>query len=185
MTILNDKEINALSQNGMITPFCETSIRTHLDKRVISYGLSSFGYDVRLSDQFKIFNNVNAGIIDPLDFDIKNVVDHQGHYCVIPPNSYILGHTVETFDIPRDVMVLCVGKSTYARCGIIVNVTPIEPGFKGQVVIEVSNATTLPVKVYANMGISQFLFFKGSECDVSYADRQGKYQNQTGITLPR
>lgn len=151
-------------------------------EKVISYGQSSFGYDVRLADEFKIFTNVNSIIIDPLDFDQACCVDHKGPFCIIPPNSYILGRTMETFDMPRDITAVCLGKSTYARVGAIVNVTPIEAGFVGTVVIEISNSTSLPLKVYAGMGIAQFLFFKGDdECKVSYADRDGKYQGQTGI----
>ncbi len=155
-------------------------------QKVISYGLSSYGYDVRLGRKFKIFTNVNSNIIDPLDMSDGCYVDFEGDCCIIPPNSYILGHTIETFDIPRDVMVICVGKSTYARAGALVNTTPIEPGFKGQVVIEISNATPLPLKVHASMGIAQFMFFKGDQpCEVSYGDRGGKYQDQTGVTTVR
>lgn len=155
-------------------------------KKIVSYGLSSFGYDVRLANKFKIFTNVNNhGLVDPLNPDHEIFQEHEGDYCIIPPNSYVLGHTVETFSIPRDTMVICVGKSTYARCGAIVNVTPIEPGFKGQVVIEISNATPLPIKVYANQGIAQFMFFQGDDCDVSYGDRAGKYQNQSGVVTAR
>jgi dCTP deaminase len=158
----------------------------------LSFGSSSFGYDVRLAEEFKIFSNINSGIIDPKRLDEVCLVDgtihkdYSGHYVLLPPNSYLLGRTIETFDIPRDVMVVCLGKSTYARAGAIVNVTPIEPGFKGTVVIEISNSTNLPLKIYANEGISQFLFFQGSEpCEVSYDDRTGKYQHQSGITLPK
>lgn len=155
-------------------------------RKIVSYGLSGYGYDVRLANKFKIFTNVKNSLIDPLNPDDNCYHDHEGEFCIIPPNSYILGHTVETFDIPQDVMVVCVGKSTYARLGAIVNVTPIEPGFKGTVVIEISNATNLPLKVYANQGISQFLFFKGDRpCKVSYADKGGKYQNQKGLTTAR
>jgi dCTP deaminase len=208
--IKNDKWIKSKCMNTgkpMIYPFVDKQVRTnHANmlvrsaegtlpieedydgdevynaKKIISFGVSSFGYDVRLSDKFKIFTNVNSAIIDPLNMDDACYVDHKGPYCIIPPNSYILGHTIEAFDIPRDVMVICLGKSTYARAGAIVNVTPIEAGFKGQVVIEISNATPLPMKVYANQGIAQFMFFESDEpCEVSYADREGKYQNQTGI----
>lgn len=154
-----------------------------VQEKILSFGTSSFGYDVRLADEFKIFTNVNSAVIDPLNMVDACYVDHKGPYCIIPPNSYILGHTIEAFDIPRDVMVICLGKSTYARAGAIVNVTPIEAGFKGQVVIEISNSTPLPLKVYANQGIAQFLFFESDEdCEVSYGDREGKYQNQRGIT---
>lgn len=151
-------------------------------QKAISFGTSSYGYDVRLARQFKIFTNVFNGMIDPLKADEKIFVDHEGDYCVIPPNSYILGHTEETFVMPRDTTAICLGKSTYARCGAIVNVTPIEAGFRGQVVIEISNATPLPMKVHAGQGIAQFLFFQSDEqCDVSYADRAGKYQDQQGL----
>ena len=155
-------------------------------QKVLSWGLSSYGYDVRLDNEFKIFTNrnsyVNNLIIDPLNFDDKCCVDHKGPYCIIPPNSYILGKTKEYFKIPRNVSVICVGKSTYARVGAIVNVTPIEAGFEGNIVIEISNATSLPLKVYAEMGISQFIFFQGDvPCEVSYADRGGKYQGQTTV----
>lgn len=155
-------------------------------EKIISWGLSSYGYDVQLDRTFKIFTNINSNIIDPLKMSDACYVDYEGDCCIIPPNSYILGHTVETFCIPRDVMVVALGKSTYARAGAIINVTPVEPGFEGQVVIEISNATPLPMKVYAGMGISQFLFFKGDqECLTSYADRLGKYQGQTGLTTVR
>lgn len=155
-------------------------------QRVISYGTSSYGYDVRLGNTFKIFSNAKNALIDPLNMSDDCYIDHVGDFCIIPPNSYILGHTIETFDIPRNVSVICVGKSTYARAAALVNVTPIEAGFKGQVVIEIANASTLPLKVYANMGIAQFIFFESDEaCEVSYADRNGKYQNQTGITTAR
>lgn len=155
-------------------------------KKILSYGTSSFGYDVTLSDKFQIFTNINSSIIDPLNFDEKCLQAFQGDVCIIPPNSYILGVTREYFKIPRNVMVVCLGKSTYARCGAIVNVTPIEPGFEGNVVIEISNATNLPMKVYANQGIAQFLFFESDEeCETSYADKGGKYQGQTGMTLAK
>lgn len=158
-----------------------------ITEKILSYGTSSFGYDVTLQDDFRIFTNVNTGIIDPLNFDEeKCLIPFKGDVCIIPPNSYILGVTREYFRIPRDVMVACVGKSTYARCGAIVNVTPIEPGFEGNVVIEVSNATSSPLKVYANQGIAQFMFFRGDEeCEVSYGDKAGKYQGQTGMTLAK
>lgn len=155
-------------------------------QKIVSYGTSSFGYDVRLGRKFKIFTNINSGVIDPLEMDDKCYVDFEGDTCIIPPNSYVLGHTIETFNIPRDVMVICLGKSTYARCGAIVNTTPIEAGFSGQVVIEISNATNLPLKIHANQGIAQFLFFQSDEpCETSYADRGGKYQNQRGITTAK
>jgi len=155
-------------------------------EKILSYGTSSFGYDVTLQDEFRIFTNVNGGIIDPLNFSEECLVPFKGDVCIIPPNSYILGVTREYFKIPRNVMVACVGKSTYARCGAIVNVTPIEPGFEGHVVIEISNATNLPLMVYANQGVAQFMFFQGDEeCETSYADKEGKYQGQTGMTLAK
>lgn len=178
----------------MIAPFVPRQVRVDLEEpefgmspsKIISYGLSSFGYDVRLANRFKIFTNVNSAIVDPLALDESAFHEVEGNSVLIPPNSYLLGHTIETFNIPRDVTVVCVGKSTYARCGALINVTPIEAGFEGQVVIEISNATPLPVRVYANQGIAQFLFFKGDEpCLVSYADRGGKYQGQSGIQLAK
>lgn len=188
MTILSDSEIIELcsSPDGMITPFVSHQVRVDENgRKILSYGLSSYGYDVTLANEFKIFTNINSVIIDPLDFKNATCVDHQGEYCIIPPNSYILGRTREHFHMPKDITAICVGKSTYARAGCIVNVTPIEAGFEGQVVIELSNATNLPLKVYAGMGIAQFLFFKGNrECSVSYADGNRKYQGQTGIQTP-
>ena len=185
MSILADWQIRKLCLNApapMISPYAPHQVREEQGKKIISWGESAFGYDVRLDDEFKIFTNINSVVIDPLDFNQNCCVDHKGPYCIIPPNSYILGKTIETFDIPRDVMVVCLGKSTYARTGAIVNVTPIEAGFRGKVVIEISNSTSLPLKVYAGMGISQFLFFRGETgCSVSYADRQGKYQGQDTV----
>ncbi len=169
-------------EKGMIEPFCEDQV----GKGVVSYGLSSYGYDIRVSDEFKIFTNVNAEVVDPKAFDERNVVDFKGDVCIVPPNSFALARTVEYFRIPRNVLAICVGKSTYARCGIIVNVTPFEPEFEGHITIEISNTTPLPAKIYANEGIAQVLFFEGDEeCEVSYKDKKGKYQRQTGITLPR
>lgn len=169
-------------ENGMITPFEERLKR----EGVISYGLSSYGYDCRLSDEFMIFTNVDNAIVDPKNFSNDSFVTRKTDVCVIPPNSFVLCQTVETFKVPRDVLVVCLGKSTYARCGLIVNVTPLEPEWEGQVTLEISNTTPLPAKVYANEGIAQFLFFQGaSECEVSYADRAGKYMGQAGVTLPR
>lgn len=156
-----------------------------INEKVISYGTSSYGYDVRCAEEFKIFTNVNSTVVDAMNFNEKSFVTISAvekGYVVIPPNSYALAHTVETFHMPRDVMAICVGKSTYARIGCAINVTPIEPGFIGQIVIEIANQTPLPMKVYANMGIAQFIFFQGEECEVSYADRGGKYQGQSGIT---
>lgn len=166
---------------AMIVPFEERQVR----KDVISYGLSSYGYDIRISDEFKIFTNINTTIVDPKGFDPRSFVDFKGDVCVIPPNSFALGRSVEYFKIPRNVMTLCVGKSTYARCGIITNVTPFEPEWEGFVTLEISNTTPLPAKIYAREGIAQVLFFESDEtCAVSYADRQGKYQGQQGIVLP-
>lgn len=186
-TIPNLDRITAPNKGPMIEPYNPECIRTNeAGERVISYGRSSFGYDVKMANKFKVFTNINSGIIDPKSPCEKTMVGQEGDFVIIPPNSYILGHTVEYFRIPRDVMVICVGKSTYARSGAIVNVTPIEPGFEGQVVIEISNSTNLPMKVYANEGIAQFMFFLGEQpCEVSYGDRQGKYQGQRGVTLAR
>jgi len=169
-------------ENGMITPFEERIKRDN----VISYGLSSYGYDCRLSDEFMIFTNVDNAIVDPKQFNPQSFVTRKTDVCIIPPNSFVLCRTVETFKVPRDVLVVCLGKSTYARCGLIVNVTPLEPEWEGQVTLEISNTTPLPAKVYANEGIAQFLFFKGEGvCEVSYADRAGKYMGQKGVTLPK
>ncbi|KPL84456.1 deoxycytidine triphosphate deaminase [Thermanaerothrix daxensis] len=169
-------------EHGMIEPFVDHQVRTG----VISYGLSSYGYDIRVADEFKIFTNVFSAMVDPKDFDPKSMVDFKGDVCVIPPNSFALGRTVEYFRIPRNVLTVCLGKSTYARCGIIVNVTPFEPEWEGYVTLEISNTTPLPAKIYANEGIAQVLFFEADEvCEVSYADKKGKYQKQSGIYLPR
>jgi len=155
-------------------------------KNVVSYGLSSYGYDIRVSNEFKIFTNINAQVVDPKDFDENNVVDFVGDVCIVPPNSFALARTVEYFRMPPNVLAICLGKSTYARCGIIVNVTPFEPGFEGHITIEISNTTPLPAKIYANEGIAQVLFLEGDEqCETTYADRKGKYQKQQGITLPK
>lgn len=179
---ISDIERKEFENKLMIVPFINKQVKEADGKKIISYGLSSYGYDVRLSNKFKIFTNINSTTIDPLNFDEKTCIDFEGDVCIIPPNSYILGVTVEKFNIPRDVMVLCVGKSTYARCGAIVNVTPIEPGFDSSIVIEISNSTNLPLKIYANQGIAQFLFFKGDvPCEISYLDKKGKYLNQIGI----
>jgi dCTP deaminase len=169
-------------QHGMIEPFVENLQR----EGVISYGLSSYGYDARVADEFKIFTNVDSAIVDPKNFSDKSFVDRKTDVCIIPPNSFALARTVEYFRIPRDTLVICLGKSTYARCGIIVNVTPLEPEWEGHVTLEFSNTTPLPAKIYANEGACQFLFLKGeSVCETSYADRKGKYQGQKGVTLPR
>lgn len=166
----------------MIEPFVETQI----SKGVISYGLSSYGYDIRVAEEFKIFTNVHTCIVDPKEFDPKSFVNFKGSNCIIPPNSFVLGRSVEFFRIPRKIITLCVGKSSYARCGIITNVTPLEPEWEGYITLEISNTTPLPARIYANEGIAQILFFESDEeCSVSYADKKGKYQNQTGITSAR
>ena len=183
MGVMPDSWIRTRAQeNGMIEPFEEKLTRDG----VISYGLSSYGYDARVSDDFKIFTNVDSATVDPKAFSDKGFVDRKTDVCIIPPNSFVLARTVEYFRIPRDVLVICVGKSTYARCGIIVNVTPLEPEWEGHVTLEFSNTTPLPAKIYANEGACQFLFLKADKiCDVSYADRSGKYMGQKGVTLPR
>jgi len=166
----------------MIEPFVDSQVRDG----VISYGVSSYGYDIRVTDEFKIFTNLNSTTVDPKDFDTKSMVDFKGDVCIIPPNSFALARTVEYFRIPRGVLTICLGKSTYARCGIIVNVTPFEPEWEGFVTLEISNTTPLPAKIYSNEGIAQVLFFEGDEpCDVSYADKKGKYQKQQSIVLPK
>ena len=183
MGLKSDKWIREQSiKNEMITPFCVENMGVG----VVSYGLSSYGYDIRVADEFKIFTNVGGTVVDPKNFDEKNIVDFKGDVCIVPPNSFALARTIEYFKMPRDVLAICLGKSTYARCGIIVNVTPFEPGFEGHITIEISNTTPLPAKIYANEGIAQVLFLQGDEiCEVSYADKKGKYQRQKGITLPR
>jgi dCTP deaminase len=169
-------------EHGMIEPFEDQQVRAG----VISYGLSSYGYDIRVADEFKVFTNINNTVVDPKNFDDRSFVDMKTEVCIIPPNSFALARTVEYFRIPRDVLTVCVGKSTYARCGLIVNVTPFEPEWEGFVTLEISNTTPLPAKVYANEGISQVLFFQSDEvCETSYADKKGKYQKQQGLTLPR
>ncbi|MEJ2707730.1 MAG: dCTP deaminase [Anaerolineales bacterium] len=169
-------------EQGMIEPYAENKVR----KGVISYGVSSYGYDIRVADEFKIFTNVYSAIVDPKAFDTQSMVDYKGEVCVIPPNSFVLARTIEYFRIPRGVLTICVGKSTYARCGIIVNVTPFEPEWEGYVTLEISNTTPLPAKIYANEGIAQVLFFEADEeCIVSYADKKGKYQKQQSIVLPK
>jgi len=173
-------------ENEMISPFEDSQIREIDGKKIISYGTSSYGYDVRCGNEFKIFTNINNNIVDPKNFSPKSFVEFVGDECIIPPNSFALASTVEYFKIPRDVLVVCLGKSTYARCGIIVNVTPLEPEWEGQVTLEFSNTTPLPAKIYAGEGIAQMLFFGSDEtCKTSYKDRGGKYQGQTGVTLPR
>jgi dCTP deaminase len=183
MAIKSDRWIREQALNHqMIQPFSEKQVRDG----VISYGLSSYGYDLRVSDEFKIFTNVNSAIIDPKNFDERSFVTVQADSVIVPPNSFALARSIEYFKIPRDVLTICVGKSTYARCGIIVNVTPLEPEWEGHVTIEISNTTPLPARIYAGEGICQFLFFKSDQvCEVSYADRGGKYQKQRGVTLPK
>ena len=166
----------------MIEPFVDTQVRGS----AISYGVSSYGYDIRVADEFKIFTNINNTVIDPKNFDPRSFVDVKTDVCIVPPNSFALARTIEYFRIPRDVLTICVGKSTYARCGLIVNVTPFEPEWEGYVTLEISNTTPLPARVYANEGIAQVLFFQSDEtCEVSYADKKGKYQKQQGLTLPK
>jgi dCTP deaminase len=183
MSVKADKWIRKMAlEHRMIEPFSEKQVRDG----VVSYGLSSYGYDVRIADEFKIFTNINSTIVDPKSFDPRSFVDFKGEVCIIPPNSFALARTVEYFRVPRSVITVCVGKSTYARCGIIVNVTPFEPEWEGIVTLEVSNTTPLPAKIYANEGIAQVLFFESDEvCETSYADKKGKYQRQQTLTLPR
>ncbi|MEN2986578.1 MAG: dCTP deaminase [Thermodesulfovibrionaceae bacterium] len=180
--VRNDRWIKEMARKGMIEPFEEALVK----EGVISYGVSSYGYDMRVADEFRIFTNINSTVVDPKNFDPKSFVEFKGPVCIIPPNSFALARSVEYFRIPRDVLVLCIGKSTYARCGIIVNVTPLEPAWEGFVTIEISNTTPLPAKIYANEGIAQLIFLKAEEeCEISYADRKGKYQAQKGIVLPK
>ena len=183
MGLKPDHWIRKMAQEKrMIEPFVESQVRNG----VISYGVSSYGYDIRIADEFKIFTNVYSAIVDPKDFDPASMVDFQGDVCVIPPNSFVLGRTIEYFRIPRKVLTVCLGKSSYARCGLIVNVTPFDPEWEGYVTLEISNTTPLPAKIYANEGIAQVLFFEADdECDISYADRKGKYQGQKSIVLPK
>lgn len=182
-SIKSDKWIKKMAlECGMIEPFEDRQVRDG----VISYGLSSYGYDIRVADEFKVFTNINSTVVDPKNFDARSFVDVKADVCIIPPNSFALSRTVEYFRIPRDVLTVCVGKSTYARCGLIVNVTPFEPEWEGFVTLEISNTTPLPAKVYANEGIAQVLFFQSDDvCETSYADKKGKYQRQQGLTLPR
>jgi dCTP deaminase len=187
MTIKADKWIRRMAlEQRMIEPFEAHQIKEISGRRVVSYGTSSYGYDIRCSTEFKIFTNINSTIVDPKNFDAKNFVDYRGEVCIIPPNSFALARTVEYFRIPRNVLTICLGKSTYARCGIIVNVTPLEPEWEGHVTLEFSNTTPLPAKIYANEGVAQMLFFESDEiCAVSYRDRGGKYMGQQGVTLPK
>lgn len=186
MSIKADTWIKRMAEeHGMIEPFEPGQVREVAGQRVISYGVSSYGYDVRCANEFKIFTNINSAIVDPKNFDESSFVDLQSDVCIIPPNSFALARTVEYFRIPRNVLTICLGKSTYARCGIIVNVTPLEPEWEGHVTLEFSNTTTLPAKIYANEGVAQMLFLESDEvCEVSYKDRGGKYQGQRGVTLP-
>jgi dCTP deaminase len=183
MAIKSDKWIRKMSrEHGMIEPFVDTQVSAG----IVSYGLSSYGYDIRVADEFKIFTNINNTVIDPKNFDPRSFVDIKADVCIVPPNSFALARTIEYFRIPRDVLTVCLGKSTYARCGIIVNVTPFEPEWEGFVTLEISNTTPLPAKIYANEGIAQVLFFQSDEvCERSYADKKGKYLKQTGVTLPK
>jgi dCTP deaminase len=182
MSIKPDKLINRMVKEcGMIEPYVDSQVKANAE----SLGVSSNGYDIRIADEFKIFTNINSTVVDPKHFDPRSFVDYKGEVCIIPTNSFALGRSVEYFRIPRNVLTICVGKSTYARCGIITNVTPFEPEWEGYVTLEISNTTPLPAKIYANEGIAQVLFFESDEdCLVSYADKKGKYQKQVGITLP-
>jgi dCTP deaminase len=186
VTIKSDKWIRRMAAQGMIEPFAAGQVKEANGQRIVSYGTSSYGYDIRCSDEFKIFTNINSTIVDPKEFDAKSFVDLRGPVCIIPPNSFALARTVEFFRIPRNVLTICLGKSTYARCGIIVNVTPLEPEWEGHVTLEFSNTTPLPAKIYAGEGVAQMLFFQSDEvCETSYKDRGGKYQGQRGVTLPK
>jgi dCTP deaminase len=187
MSIKSDRWIRRMAtQHKMIEPFEPRQVREANGGRIVSYGTSSYGYDIRCSDEFKIFTNINSTIVDPKKFDEKSFVDFRGEVCIIPPNSFALARTIEHFRIPRNVLVVCLGKSTYARCGIIVNVTPLEPEWEGHVTLEFSNTTPLPAKIYANEGVAQVIFFESDDvCETSYKDRGGKYQGQQGVTLPK
>jgi len=184
--IKSDNWIAKMSEQfQMIDPFCPKQVREQDNKKVISYGNSSYGYDVRCANEFKIFTNINSAMVDPKAFDEKSFVDIQADVCIIPPNSFVLARTLEHFKIPRNVLTICLGKSTYARCGQIINVTPLEPEWEGHVTLEISNTTPLPAKIYANEGIAQMIFLEADEvCGISYKDRKGKYQGQRGVTLP-
>jgi dCTP deaminase len=185
MAIKSDRWIRRMAhEHGMIEPYEESQVR----EGVVSYGISSYGYDMRVSDEFKIFTNVHSTVVDPKHFDARSFVEYQGRVCIVPPNSFALARSVEYFRIPRNVLTICVGKSTYARCGIITNVTPFEPEWEGHVTLEISNTTPLPARIYAGEGIAQVLFFEADAddvCETSYADKRGKYQAQRGVTLPR
>ena len=186
MSIKSDRWIRRMAARGMIEPFAAEQVREIDGRRIVSYGTSSYGYDVRCAGEFKIFTNINSTIVDPKAFDPQSFVDVNADVCIIPPNSFALARTMEYFKIPRNVLTICCGKSTYARCGVIVNVTPLEPEWEGHVTLEFSNTTPLPAKIYANEGVAQMLFFESDEvCEISYADRGGKYQGQRGVTLPK
>ena len=186
MSIKSDRWIREMAGAGMIEPFESEQVSSVDGAKVISYGTSSYGYDIRCSNEFKIFTNINSAIVDPKLFDASSFVDFEGECCIIPPNSFALARTVEYFRIPRNVLTICLGKSTYARCGIIVNVTPFEPEWEGYVTLEFSNTTPLPARIYANEGVAQVVFFEADEsCEVSYTDRKGKYQGPSGVTIPR
>ena len=186
MSIKSDKWIRRMAAQGRIDPFEPTQGRSVEGRKIVSYGTSSYGYDIRCANEFKVFTNINSTIVDPKNFDTASFVDVVSDVCIIPPNSFALARTVEYFRIPRNVLTVCLGKSTYARCGIIVNVTPFEPEWEGYVTLEFSNTTPLPAKIYANEGCAQVLFFEADEdCETSYKDRHGKYQGQVGVTLPR
>lgn len=187
MSIKPDRWIRRMAnEQGMIEPFEPGQVRDNGNGPIVSYGTSSYGYDVRCADEFKIFTNINSAVVDPKNFDATSFVDLKSDICVIPPNSFVLARTIEYFRIPRNVLTICLGKSTYARCGIIVNVTPLEPEWEGHVTLEFSNTTPLPARIYAHEGVAQMLFFESDEvCETSYRDRQGKYQGQTGVTLPK
>jgi dCTP deaminase len=186
MSIKSDRWIRRMAAQGMIEPFETGQVRVVNGQRIVSYGTSSYGYDVRCAGEFKIFTNINSTIVDPKSFESGNFVDLNADVCIIPPNSFALARTVEYFRIPRNVLTICLGKSTYARCGIIVNVTPLEPEWEGHVTLEFSNTTPLPAKIYANEGVAQMLFLESDEvCETSYKDRGGKYQGQRGVTLPK
>lgn len=186
MAVKSDKWIAKMaSECGLIEPFCDRQIRNLDGQKIISYGTSSYGYDVRVANEFKVFTNINSAVVDPKAFNAQSFVDVVADVCIIPPNSFALARTVEYLRIPRNILTICLGKSTYARCGIIVNVTPLEPEWEGHVTLEFSNTTPLPAKIYANEGVAQMVFLGGDEvCEISYKDRAGKYQGQTGVTLP-
>jgi dCTP deaminase len=186
MTVKSDRWIRRMAAQGMIEPFEPAQVRSVDGRRVVSYGTSSYGYDIRCAPEFKIFTNINSTIVDPKAFDPNSFVDMRSDVCIVPPNSFVLARTIEYFRIPRNVLTICLGKSTYARCGIIVNVTPLEPEWEGHVTLEFSNTTPLPARIYANEGCAQVIFIESDEvCETSYRDRGGKYQGQTGVTLPK